>query len=92
MHKFLILFVAVFCVAADVAAQKKIILLYTHNGKGYKHENIAASVEALTKLCSENGYKTEATDDPSVFTPEKLKGFGCIIFSNTNPAFNSSSI
>lgn len=83
MHKFLILFVSVFCLTATVMAQKK-ILIYTHNGKGYKHENIPASVEALAKLCVENGYKTEATDDPTVFTADKLKGFSCIIFSNTN--------
>ncbi len=64
-------------------AQKR-ILIYTHNGKGYVHENIAASVEALTKLCKSNGYVSESTDDPGVFTPEKLKTFSCIIFSNTN--------
>ncbi len=64
-------------------AQKK-VLVYTHNGKGYKHENIAASVEALQKLCKEIGYAVESTDDPGVFAPEKLKAFSCIIFSNSN--------
>lgn len=83
MNKFLVLFSLILLTIFDATAQKK-ILLYTHNGKGYKHENIAASVEALAKLCSESGYKTEATDDPAVFVPEKLKEFSCIIFSNTN--------
>lgn len=65
-------------------SQQKNILIYTHNGKGYIHSNIATSVEALKKLCSENGYKVESSDDPSLFTETNLKRFNCIIFSNTN--------
>lgn len=65
-------------------SQQKNILIYTHNGKGYIHSNIATSVEALKKLCSENGYKVESSDDPSTFTEANLKRFNCIIFSNTN--------
>jgi type 1 glutamine amidotransferase len=78
-----ILFLAIiFCFHGSLAQKK--ILIYTHNGKGYKHENIAASVEALKKLCADIGYGTESTDDPAFFTAEKLKAFSCIIFSNTN--------
>lgn len=62
----------------------KRVLIYTRNGKGYVHENIAASVEALKKLCVTNGWEVEVTDDPAMFTGEKLKRFKCIIFSNTN--------
>ena len=65
-------------------AQRRQILIYTHNGKGYIHDNIQASVEALTKLCKENKYTVQATDDPAVFTDQSLKQFSCIIFSNTN--------
>jgi type 1 glutamine amidotransferase len=65
------------------SAQKK-VLIYTHNGKGYVHDNIAASVEALKKLCKENGYEATSTDDPSFFTADNLKKIDCIIFSNTN--------
>jgi type 1 glutamine amidotransferase len=74
---------ATMLLAAQAFAQKQ-ILIYTHNGKGYKHENIAASVEALKKLCSANGYQAESSDDPAVFAKEKLNAFSCIIFSNTN--------
>ena len=87
MKKILILFFVILSYAA--VGQKK-VLIYTHNGKGYVHENIAASVEALKKLCKENGYEATATDDPSIFTTEKLSGIQCIIFSNTNnEAFDS---
>ncbi len=71
------------CISAWSFAQKK-ILIYTHNGKGYKHANIQASVEALTKLCKEIGYQAVSSDDPTIFTPENLKNFSCIIFSNSN--------
>jgi type 1 glutamine amidotransferase len=80
--KKLFLLLLLFCAATSFAQNK--ILIYTHNGKGYKHDNIPASVEALKKLCKEIGYETESTDDPGVFTNEKLKTFSCIIFSNTN--------
>lgn len=62
----------------------KNILIYTHNGKGYVHDNIPHAVEALKKLCSENGYTAESTDDPAVFTPENMKKYRCIIFASTN--------
>src|SRR5258708_8490497 len=83
MKKILMLYILAFSHFSNAKTPKR-ILLYTHNGKGYVHENIAASIEALKKLCGENGYETEATDDPAVFTPEKLKVFACVIFSNTN--------
>ena len=65
------------------ATAPKKVLIYTHNGNGYVHENIAASVEALKKLCAKNGFEVESTDDPAIFM-EKLKGTSCVIFSNTN--------
>lgn len=71
-------------ISVSAVAQQKRILIYTHNGKGYVHENIAASVAALTKLCEANKWTVEASDSPAVFTPENLKRFSCIIFSNTN--------
>ncbi len=77
-------FALVLCfVFVNAIAQKK-ILIYTKNGKGYVHENISASVEALTKLCKDNGYTSETSSDPALFTTDKLKTFTCIIFSNTN--------
>lgn len=64
------------------------ILIYTRNytpdGKGYVHDNIATSVAALRELCAERGLKTEASDDPTLFTEARLKGLKAIIFANTN--------
>ena len=54
MKKILILIAVVLPLLSGRLAPKN-ILIYTHNGKGYVHENIPASVEALKKLCTENG-------------------------------------
>lgn len=82
MIRFILLLFALVLFTSAVAPKR--VLLYTHNGKGYVHENRAASVEALKELCRKNGYEAEATDDPGFFTAENLKKFSCIIFSNTN--------
>ncbi|MFH0759709.1 MAG: ThuA domain-containing protein [Bacteroidota bacterium] len=60
------------------------VLIYIKNGEGYVHENIAASVAALEKICADEGMLSEVSDDPSVFTPENLDRFQAIIFSNSN--------
>lgn len=68
----------------------KSLLIYTRNGEGFVHDNIAASVEALERLASENKYEVQVTGSPDFFTPENLKQIDCIIFSNSNnEAFTS---
>jgi type 1 glutamine amidotransferase len=67
-----------------------IVLIYTHNGltadgkKGYVHDNIPECIKAIEKLGNENGFKTEVSDDPAIFTKEPLKKYGAIIFANSN--------
>lgn len=63
---------------------EKLVLIYTKNGEGYVHDNIAASVASLEKICGEEGILTEVSDDPSVFTSENLARYDALIFSNTN--------
>lgn len=63
---------------------KKRILVYTKNGKGYVHENITASVEALKKIGEVNNLIVDVSDDPSVMTIENLARYSCLVFSNTN--------
>jgi type 1 glutamine amidotransferase len=63
---------------------KRAVLIYTKNGEGYVHENIAASVAALEKICAAEGILTDVSDLPSVFTPENLAQYDAIVFSNSN--------
>lgn len=62
---------------------KKRVLVYTKNGKGYVHKNIASSVAALKKMGEENHWTVDVSDDPAVMTTENLKKYACLIFSNT---------
>ena len=62
----------------------KKVLLYTKNGEGFVHDNIPASIQGIQKLADENGFEVVASEDPGMFTAEKLKPFDVLIFSNTN--------
>jgi len=74
-------------VTAACAADRK-VLVYTRNfttdGKGYVHDNIAASVAAIKKMGGEAGFAVDVSEDPGVFTAENLKQYQTLIFSNSN--------
>jgi len=60
------------------------VLVYTKNGKGYVHDNIADSVAAIRKMGAENGFGVKVTADPSVFDDTTLKQYKVLVFANTN--------
>lgn len=62
----------------------KKVLVYTKNGKGFVHDNIAASVAAIQKLGAENGFIVDVSDDPAVMTEQNLRQYSALIFSNSN--------
>jgi type 1 glutamine amidotransferase len=84
------LFVALLasCVGGELRAQEPRVLVYTRNhvtnGKGYVHDSIAASVAMIRQLASTDGFAVDAADDPKVFTPDNLKKYRALIFSNSN--------
>lgn len=86
-------FLALLIPALAVAQQPKTetharVLVYTRNytpdGKGYVHDNIAASVEAIRKMGAESGFGVDASDDPAVFTDANLKRYAALVFANSN--------
>jgi len=60
------------------------ILIYTKNGEGYVHKNIAASVACVQGICQSNGWTSEVSEDPNLFTAAKIATFDCLVFCNTN--------
>ena len=62
----------------------KKLLVYTKNGNGYVHDNIATSVTTIEKICQELGVETLVSNDPSIFDSSQLESFDAIFFSNTN--------
>ena len=73
---------------ASTAQPKPRILVYTRNytpdGKGYVHDNIALSVEAIKKMGAEKGFAVDVSDDPAVFTESNLKQYAALVFSNNS--------
>ncbi len=59
-------------------------LVYTKNGKGYVHDNIASAVVSIRELAAANGFTVDVSDDPSVFTDANLKKYQFLIFTSTN--------
>jgi uncharacterized protein len=66
------------------AAPERRVLVYTKNGKGYVHDNIAASVAAIKQLGATNNFAVDVSDAPAVFTDENLKRYKALVFDNTN--------
>ena len=60
------------------------VLVYTKNGKGYVHDNIAAAVAAIRQLAVREGFAVDVSADPAVFTDANLKQYSVLIFNNTN--------
>lgn len=78
----------VLTLATEIASAQQKVLVYTRNytpnGKGYVHENISASVEAIRKMGAEKGFDVDVSDDPASFTDANLKQYAALVFSNSN--------
>ncbi len=72
------------CSGAFSAKANKRVLIYTKNGKGFVHKNIPTSIECIKSICQKNGWVCEASDNPAIFTTEKIAEFDVLVFSNTN--------
>jgi type 1 glutamine amidotransferase len=70
-----------------LAAQPKVLVYtrsYTPDGKGYVHDNIATSVEAIRKMGAESHFTVDSSDSPEVFTEKNLRQYSAIVFANSN--------
>jgi type 1 glutamine amidotransferase len=62
-------------------------LLVFHNPRNYRHTGEVLLRRAVVEMGEKTGANTATvTDDPAVFTPEKLAGFDAVFFSNVNNA------
>lgn len=69
------------------ASPEQVSILIFSGTTGYRHESIPAGVEAVRKLAAERGFTVEASENPSVFEPERLSRFGIVVFlsATTDP-------
>lgn len=62
----------------------KNVLVYTRNGEGFVHDNVAVSAQAIADLGKKFGFAVDVSDEAAVFTEEKLKKYHFVVFANTN--------
>ncbi|WP_240543485.1 ThuA domain-containing protein [Spirosoma foliorum] len=80
----LLLFVVSVGWSQDVNWKKVKVLVYTKNGKGYVHDNIANAVLCIQKLGQQNGFSVDSSSQATVFTEANLKQYTLLIFPSTN--------
>jgi hypothetical protein len=54
------------------------ILIYSGT-TGYRHESISAGIQAVTTIAKQRGLSVVASEDPAVFSTERLKRFRVIV-------------
>jgi type 1 glutamine amidotransferase len=60
------------------------VLVYQKNGKGFVHDNLAASAAAIRDLGAQNDFAVDVSSDPAVFTDANLIKYKALIFANSN--------
>lgn len=60
------------------------VLVYQKNGKGFVHDNLAASAAAIRELGTQSGFGVDVSTNTAVFTDETLKKYRALIFANSN--------
>lgn len=51
---------------------------------GYRHQAIPNGIQALQELGQKHGFEVEATEDSTVFRPDRLSAFDVVVFLNTS--------
>ena len=59
------------------------VLLFSHS-TGYRHASIEPGVAAIRSLGAREKIAIEASEDPAIFAPERLRDFDAIIFLSTS--------
>ena len=60
------------------------VLVYQRNGKGFVHDNLAASAAAIRQLGKQHGFDVDVSSNAAVFTEKALKQYRAVIFANSN--------
>lgn len=80
MRKSILLIVLASFVTLNLSAQKKIIIF--SKTSGYRHKSIEVGTEGIKKLCKENGFSADATENSEELI-KNLKKYKAVVFLNT---------
>jgi type 1 glutamine amidotransferase len=87
LSRLIALALGVLALTAPVAAADKAKVLIYSGSTGFRHDSIPAGVEATKAIATKLGLGFDVSEDPDVFTAEKLAGYKAIVFvsSTTDP-------
>jgi type 1 glutamine amidotransferase len=80
---FKMLLVVLFLPVRLMAAEPR-VLVYQKNGKGFVHDNLAASAAAIRDPGQEIGLGVVVSTNPAIFADATLQKFQALIFANSN--------
>lgn len=60
------------------------VLVYQRNGKGFVHDNLAASAACLRELGAQHGFGVDVSSNAAVFADAALGRYQAVIFANSN--------
>lgn len=66
------------------SAETARLLIYQRNGKGFVHDNLAVTAQALREIAAENKWVAEVSTNAAVFSDNNLKRYRAVIFANSN--------
>ncbi len=69
--------------ACEAPSAERFSVLVFSRTAGFRHESIPAGLNALRGLAARHGFAVLETEDPSIFTDEKLAAFAVIVFLST---------
>ncbi len=69
--------------ACEAPSAERFSVLVFSRTAGFRHESIPAGLNALRELAAGHQFAVLETEDPSIFTDEKLAAFAAIIFLST---------
>jgi len=82
----LLAFAALMLGSGTAAARGRPHVLIYSGSTGYRHASIEPGVAALKSLCAREGIAADASEDPNVFSDERLRSYQAIIFVSTTTA------
>lgn len=71
-------------IGLGVAGAETRVLVYQRNGRGFVHDNLAASAAALRELGTRDGLGVDVSTNAAVFTDAGLRAYRALVFANSN--------
>jgi type 1 glutamine amidotransferase len=70
--------------SAKVRQEKRVLIFTKTAADSYRHASIEPAKIAVKKLCEQNGYQADTTENSDYFTDEKLKQYSALVFISSN--------